>query len=99
MISKDAIFADDRMSMSEEVAAYLNSGVKHDVWQQRGVRSEPHLWTHDDVSANMGAGSNLSRGIDDRSRVNPRRIGWRPVEEAKRTRERQIRVLDAQSSG
>ncbi len=99
MVAEDAVFANDGVRVREKVAADLNAGIKHDVGQERGVRTEADARADDRVCADVRVGADFSGGIDDGGGMNAGRVSRRLVEEAERARKGVIGILDAQRCG
>ena len=84
------------MSVGKEVAPGLDSGVEHDVGQQRGVRSQPHLRAHHHIRANMRSFADFGCGIDDRRGMDAGGISRRLIEKSQSPGEGQVRVPEPQ---
>jgi len=64
VVGENAVFANHGMCVSEKAVSHLDAGIKHDVGQDRGVRSEPHIGADDGVCADVRVGADLRRGVD-----------------------------------
>ncbi len=92
-IADAAIFAHDRMRVSEEVVPDARAAIDGHEAVQHGVAAEHGAFVHVAIGADVRAFANLRRRGDHSRGMNRRRVTRRRVEKADSSGEIEVRIL------